>query len=226
MRFLSLLLAALITPQAAKAVVVSRITDFEAGTPIEAEQVDAELDNIIDALNGNLDDDNLSTAAVSAVNIATGAVTQVKLGPKNMASGNSTGTIYRNSEVEAAIANVTAGLTVVSRPVFVGLQSAGGESAPGFVRYLHEGGGATDNQAYISFRRVGSAGTAATINQAAIGVRQTDTSDHIATYPCSAFSFIDQPGAGAFTYTGYFRVATGDSGMLTISNCKLVVFEL
>lgn len=228
MRIFALLLLLLVMSPPAGAIVVSRLYDFEPDTPAEADQVDAEFDNILDAINGNLSSENLVTGAVASGNIATGAVTQSKLGEKNMAISNSSGTVHRASDIEAQITNISGSLTVVSRPVFVGLQSEGGLSAPGSVRYRHTGGGATDNVAYISFRRVGSVGSAATVNQSAIVARSVTapTDDIFVSYPCSAFSFIDQPGAGPFTYTGFFRVATGDSGLITVENCKLVVFEL
>lgn len=224
MRYFAIpLLAALLFASTSGAVVVSRLYDFEPDTPAEAEQVNAELDNIISALNGNLESDNLAQNAVATGNIATAAVTQVKLGAKGQQISSSSDTVQRSSTTEGLVPNMTANITVISRPVWVGLQSAGGTSAPGRVTYRHNGGGATDNAAYISFQR-----DVATANQSGIGVRSitSSTDDIFASYPCSAFWFIDVPTPGAHNYTAAYRIATADSGIISVENCKLVVFEL
>lgn len=219
-----LLIAAMLFASSSEAVVVSRLYDFEPDTPAEAEKVNAEFDNIISAINGNLNGtDNIAQSAISTGNIATAAVTQVKLGAKGEQVSDSSGIAQRSSDSAGLVPNLVGNLTVVSRPVFVGLQAAGGSSAPGRVTYRHNGGGATDNAAYVSFQR-----DVVTVNQIGIGARSiTSAADDIfVSYPCSAFSFIDVTTAGPHNYTASFRVASSDSGIISVENCKLVLFEL
>ncbi len=213
---------ALFLTTSSEAVVVSRLYDFEPDTPAEADKINSEFDNIISALNGNLNGtDNISAGGIATANLATASVTQAKLGPKGQQISSSSGVSQRSSTLEALVPNMVANLTVVSRPVWVGLQADG--VGPGRVSYRHNGGGATDNSAFISFQR-----DVATANQAAIGARSItgSTDDIFQQLPCSAFWFIDVPSAGPHNYAAAFRTATSDSGIITVENCKLVVFEL
>ncbi len=75
--FLSLLLTLHIT--SAQAIVVSRITTFEPHTKIESEDVNAEFDNILNAINGNLETENFLTGSVATASLATGSVTSEKI---------------------------------------------------------------------------------------------------------------------------------------------------
>lgn len=215
------LILAFVFIQTAQAVVVSRLYNFQPDTPAQSEQVDAEFDNIISAINGNINSENITDGGIATADLATASVTQVKLGPKGQQISSSSGVSQRSSVVEALVPNLVANITVVSRPVWVGLQAAG--DFPGRVAYRHNGGGATDNSAFISFQR-----DVATANQAAIGARSVtgSTDDIFQQLPCSAFWFVDVPTPGPHNYAAAFRVATSDSGIITVENCKLVVFEL
>lgn len=239
------LLAFLAAP--AQAITLSRVTTFEAGTPIEADDMNAELDQIVDAINGNLGLDNLVAGAIATANIATAAVTtdkinnsavttakiadsnvtRAKLGVLGEQISSSTSNVERSSPVELAIPNLTGNLTASGvRPVWVGLMAASSTTGPlpGRISYRHTGGGATDNAAYINFRK-----DFATYNMAAVGGRlpDTGTADVFVSYPCSTFWFLDPaPTAGPHNYTAYYRIATDDSGIIAVENCKLVVFEL
>jgi hypothetical protein len=217
-----LTLLALLTPRA-NAIVVSRITEFESGTPIIADDMNAELDNILSAINGNLSSENLVDNAVATENLGSYSVTKIKLGPLDDELSSSSGAAERATETAGNVANLTANITVVHRPVWVGLQAAGGDAAPGFVSYRNNGLGATPNSAYIAFNRNFSA-----VSKSAITTRNITNSTN-ATYlslPCSAFWFIDTPGAGPHNYTATFRVASDNNGLIKVENCKLVVFEL
>lgn len=75
--FLALALTLHITT--AHAIVVSRITTFEPHTKIEADQVNAEFDNILNAINGNLETDNFLPGSIATASLATGAVTSDKV---------------------------------------------------------------------------------------------------------------------------------------------------
>ncbi len=186
----------------AQAVVISRLYDFQPHTKIQAEQVDAEFDNILSAVNGNLDAGNMSALGQQ---ISTGS-----------------GPALFNSTNETLVTNLNASIVVKNRPVWVGLQSTDPYS-PGRVYLQHNGGGATGNAGYISFHA-----DLVTRNQVAIGTRLTTATTVIASYPCSTFWFLDTPTPSlvAHSYTVYARIASADSGMLAVENCKLVVFEL
>ncbi len=212
----------LLIPLSANAVTVTRLYNFQPGTKIQSAQVNAELNNIISAINGNLDGQtNIVQGGVATGNLATASVTvtkQAQLGQQISAAppvaSNSTTTL-------ALVPNLSANITVDHRPVWVGLQPSG--AGPGRVSYGGGGGGATSNSALITFQR-----DLATANQSAVGARDTTntTNKVFLSLPCSAFWFLDVPGAGPHNYTAAFQTATADSGIVTVENCKLVVFEL
>lgn len=81
MRKLALFLALALTLHitSAQAIVVSRVTTFQPHTKAEADQVNAEFDNILDAINGNLETDNFLPGSVATSSLATGAVTSDKI---------------------------------------------------------------------------------------------------------------------------------------------------
>lgn len=215
------LLLGLLFPLASGAVVVSRQTVFEPDTPAIADDLNNEFDNIISAVNGNLDGQNIAQNAIATGNLATASVTKPKLGalgqiftaPPPKAS-NSTTTL-------AFVPNLTANITVDHRPVWVGLQPSG--AGPGRVSYTHGGGGATSNSSTITFQR-----DFATVNQSYVGIRNitNPTNSTALNLPCSAFWFIDVPGGGPHNYTAAFQTATADSGIVTVENCILAVLEL
>lgn len=220
MRLFALLI--LLIPFPAQAVVVSRQYVFEADTPAQADQVNAEFDNILSAINGNLDGaTNLSQNAIATGNIATAAVTISKMAALGQQISSPPPSASSSSQNLSLVPNLTANITVDHRPVWVGLQPSG--SGPGSVSYLHGGGGATGNSAFITFQR-----DQATANQTAIGARNltSPTNSVLENLPCSAFWFLDVPGAGPHNYTAAFQTATGDNGIVTVQNCKLAVFEL
>lgn len=222
-RILAIVLAfALFTPPAG-AIVVSRLTEFEAGTPVVASDLNAEFDNILDAINGNLSSENLVTDAVATDDLASYSVTKAKLGPFGQQVSSSSEVAERGAELVANVANMVANITVSHRPVWVGLQPADGTSSPGSVTYRNNGTGATNNKAIIGFKR-----DLATVNQSGFTSRNitAPTNDTYISLPCSSFWFLDDPGSGAHNYTATFRVATADDGIVIVENCKLVVFEL
>lgn len=63
----------------AEAGTISRLYDFEPGTKAEADKVDAEFDNIIATVNGNLDSDNFADGAIATADIAASAVIASKI---------------------------------------------------------------------------------------------------------------------------------------------------
>jgi hypothetical protein len=215
-------LLALLLSVPAYAVTVTRLYTFEPGTKIQSSQLNGELDNIISALNGNLDGStNITQLSVATGNIASAAVTKAKLGPLGQQISSSPPTASSNSANLANVANLTVNITVDHRPVFVGLQASG--AGPGHVYYSHGGLGATGNTASVTFLR-----DIATINQVAIGARNlTNSSNQVfLSLPCSAFWFIDVPTAGPHNYTVAYQVATSDSGVISVENCKLAAYEL
>lgn len=227
MRLFAILLALLLSLDL-QAGTVSRLYNFEADTPAEADKVDEELDNIISEINGNLSSANFLDGGIATADIASYSVTKAKMGPLGHQISSSSAFVERSSQLEAAIQNMTTNLTVVSRPVFVGLMAEDGAAAPGQISYRNGAGGgfvATDNAAYITFQR-----DQATKNMMAINARVVSelVSSHNVTIalPCSAFWFIDTPDPGPHNYTAFFRTATNNNGIIQVENCKLVVFEL
>lgn len=65
---------------------IARLYNFLAGTAIVADQVDAELDQLVATINA-LTSDNLADNAVTAAKILAGAVTQPKISTPNVNSG-------------------------------------------------------------------------------------------------------------------------------------------
>lgn len=222
-RWLALILLFTVLHLEASAVVVSRITDFESGTPAEADDVDAEFDNILDAINGNLSSENIVAQGIATSDVASRSITRPKMADLEEEISNSSEAAERSSATAGNVPNLSANITVDHRPVWVGLQAAGGDSSPGFVSYRNNGGGATSDSAYIAFNRNLSA-----VSKNAITSRDitNSTNDAYISLPCSAFWFLDDPGSGPHNYTATFRVATSDSGIIKVENCKLVVFEL
>lgn len=227
------LIAIFFHAEPARGVVVSRINEFEAGTPIVADDLNEEFDNIIDAINGNLTTENFPNLSIATSNIATasvttdklnnGAVTRAKLAAVAQSITSSSSVFDTNSEVEVEVTNLSTTIVSNGRPVWVGLQSAGGTSAPGRITYRSNGIAATGSAAFVSFRRAG-----ATVNQAFVGAHDitAPTNDTNISVPCSTFWFLDVPASGSQAYTTHARTATSDNGFLTVENCKLVVFEL
>lgn len=58
---------------------VSRLYDFEPNTKAEADKVDAEFDNIISTINGNINSDNILDGGVATADLASNSVTNAKL---------------------------------------------------------------------------------------------------------------------------------------------------
>lgn len=233
-RILAILALALLFAYPANAVVVSRVTTFESGTPIIADDMNAELDNILSALNGNLSASNLVSGALATANIATAAVTTDKINAgavtkdkldTAVSSVTTRGSDVSpfNSEIEVAIANLSTTIITHGRPVFVGFQASGSTAMPGGIRYRSGGIAATTSAAYVSVRRGG-----ATVNMASIAARNvtSPTNNVNITVPCSSFWFLETPASGSQSYVAFARTATNDNGFLTVENCKLVVFEL
>jgi len=220
MRLLALLLALLPIP--ARAVTVTRLYTFQSGTKIQSDQINSELNNIVSAINGNLDGaSNISNLSIATGNIASFSVTISKMGQLGQQITNSPPVASNNTVTLALVPNLSANITVDHRPVWVGLQPSG--AGPGRVSYTHGGGGATSNSAIITFQR-----DLATMNQSVIGARSitNSTNSEFLSLPCSAFWFMDVPAAGPHNYTAAFQAATADNGVVTVENCKLVVFEL
>lgn len=63
----------------ASAGTVSRLYDFEPGTKAEADKVDAEFDNIISTLNGNINSANILDGGIATADLGTNSVTGVKI---------------------------------------------------------------------------------------------------------------------------------------------------
>lgn len=77
----------------ANAGTISRLYDFQPGTKAEADKVDAEFDNIIGTVNGNIDSTNILDGSIATADLGSSVVTTVKINNNavtlvKLASGN------------------------------------------------------------------------------------------------------------------------------------------
>lgn len=255
MKFLRLALPLFLLSFTAHAVIVSRVTEFEPDTKAVAQDLNDEFDNIISALNGNLGPENflgggvgtanIATAAITTPKIADGAVTTIKIADLNVTTGkiatsaitrakafttdneisSSSGTFTTTNVNLQNVTNLSASVTTTGGLIFVGMMGDGNtgtnvgsvamdnsisqEANGAYAKVNFARGGATANEVYVGYQLLASAGD---LN----GVKSV---------PCSSFSFIDNPGAGTYTYS--VRLASNNADTTAaIQNCKLVVYEL
>lgn len=76
---LTILLSFLLIALTASAGTVSRLYDFEPGTKAEADKVDAEFDNIISTINGNIDSTNILDGGIATADLGSNSVTTAKM---------------------------------------------------------------------------------------------------------------------------------------------------
>jgi hypothetical protein len=151
---------------------------------------------------------------VTTAKIADGNVTNTKLAAKNLTVSSSSG-LFSTTSTLANVTNLSAAITTSGRPVRVFLTSASGSSGCVFRATAASGSPAN---AFSVVLRDGSpiaifdlTGQTVTGSAGSIGV------------PCSSISFLDQPGAGTYTYS--IQVGHGGSHTLVMNYTKLVVME-
>lgn len=244
MKFLLPLLVLLVSFQS-NAGTVSRLTTFEPNTKAQADEVNAEFDNIISTINGGIDSTNITdgsiatadvaASAITAVKIASYTITQVKMG----SVGQQLSSLVSNTSVvglsTANIATVT--LSTYGRPVFVGLvpsSTASSDTSQIIISRttaeLNTGTLAVGN---ILLTRDTQAGTSTHITRwlpSTFAAATQDTANPTANtlragFPPGGFWTIDPVGAGTWTYV--IRGSGNNSGTtIQFSNLKLIALEL
>lgn len=238
MRLIALLL---LFSLSADAGTVSRLYDFEPNTKAQADQVDAELDNIISTLNGNIDTENLSTGAfgtsslanysVTSIKLATGSVTAEKmaassvtnsnLGTANLARSSATGA-FSITSAEGEQTFVTASLTTYGRPISVAMRPD--QSSATKTRYSYFTVTSSASTSYFGEIFVFLDGTLKS-NTAFSQVGDVGTTNG-ELLPCQAMisDTFDGVAAGAHTVTASIKVDTANS-RASVINCKLEIWE-
>jgi hypothetical protein len=244
MKYLSIIFLILLSLRA-EAGTVSRLTDFTPGTKAEADEVDAEFDNIISTLNGNINSVNildggivtadLATASVTADKITSYTITQVKMGSlgQQLSSLISSQSVTGFSTENAA--SVT--LSTYGRPVFVGLipSSAASSDTSTIVvsNTIADTGIGTNAVGNMLLARNTQAGTSSHVTRWLPSIFAAATAD-LASSPNNTlrsgfapgqFWTIDPVDAGTWTYV--LRISGNTTGsVITLRNLKLIAFEL
>lgn len=232
-----LILALLLLSLSADAGTVSRLYDFEPNTKAQADQVDAELDNIISTINGNIDTSNLSigafgtsniqnysittiklvTASVTAEKMAAASVTNSNLGTANLVLSSASGSYITDASIPE-IGFVTATVTTSGRPISVKLVP-NQDAASSYFRVTSS---ASTN--YFGAVYVYLDGT----RKSNIAFSQEGSTRALDGYfsPCS--SVVDEVfgslAAGTHTVTASVIVSTNNTKAY-VTNCKLQVWE-
>lgn len=206
------------TAQRTDAATASVTYTFSSGQKIVASQINTNFNDILGALNGNLNTDNfldggiatadLGTAVVTTAKINNQAVTTAKLASANVVESNFSpyGT---GQDQNCVVASAT--ITVAAdRPVLIMVTDRTGT---GNVSDYGESSGAWEVQA--SFRR--NAATQSTVATAGTSSLRS----------CSSFfQYVDRPGAGTHSYTFLNTLCPTTQSVSKFRNCKLQLQEL
>lgn len=172
---------------------------------------------------GKLATDAVETAkinnlAVTTGKIADGAITQAKRAALGQQISASCGGFYTSSTTAVDVTNLSVSITTTGRPVFVGLINAGGSTVSSV--YVESFNLAYRAVAYVYFLRGSTQ-----ISKEIIGEQNHLSSINARIdLPVSAFSFIDTPTAGTYTYKVQSLLVLGTS--MGIGNAKLIAYEL
>lgn len=249
MRFiLPVLLAFLAT--SSHAGTISRLYDFEPNTKAEADKVDAEFDNIIDTVNGNLDSENfldggiatadlgsnvviaakindgaviagkLGTSAVATANIASAAVTKEKLATANIVSS-----IGNGATNLGGLSGPTTGQFATATITTVGRPVLAQLTGADQIVDCSGGVAVATRDSYV-YANGDTLRLDFFVNSATRSTVKFGISSGQIFYPCSSISQVIHDPAGTYTYRINVRnnaaIVTGGQ----ICNCKLVLQEL
>jgi hypothetical protein len=209
---------------------------FSAGQKIVASQVNQNFNDILGAINGNLNTDNildggiatadLASNAVSnakiaddsvtsakildgtiaTADIATHAVSKIKLAQQNIASSSSTTGSFTIGASGSIVSFASASITTVGRPVHVMLHGDGGSASS----LISEGAG---GQLAVRIEENFATKDIVIIEAGAGGG---------VSVPCSSIHWVGQPAAGTYEY---ILRASSAVGAAAITNCRLKVWE-
>lgn len=213
--------------------------DYAGGQKAVGSKVNAEFDTIVNWLNGgNISSANIQGGGVATSNIASQAVTSsliangnvgfTQLAASNLKITSSSSAFSFTNLYSQVVNNLSTTITVTgTRPVRVSL-----DAAP--ATYLLSGSQVYGS--YVTFQNSVAHGASGTDWAALWFVRDGSTTAHFAQtigktntsdvyQPCSSFWFIDQPAAGAHTYSVSATSAGSVQDTALIYNCRLVVRE-
>lgn len=236
MRFIRLLCAIAsiaVISSIASAGTVSRLYDFEPGDVIRSSEVDAEFDNILSTLNGNINTVNILDGGVATADIGTAAVTDSKIASLPWATGNIA--THAISKQKMAVVNVTEAtndtgdfsfaatssavtlthvvITTLGRPVMIAFDGNGSGSGNWNLGAQDVSTIVSNDEFGVFLERNSATRDLVLIVGSGVGI------------PCSSLRWIDQPAAGEYIYTIKVRSNT-TSGSDYIRNCKLKAWEL
>lgn len=244
MRFiLGLLLLSTIT---ASAGTVSRLYDFEPGTKAEADKVDAEFDNIISTLNGNINSANILDGGIATADLGSNSVTTAKINDAAVTTAKiGTGAVTNSNVGSAAIGIVNlAAANLVSASISDGFHV---NSVSGSKKLLVSASITTGGNRPLAVRLMANAVTQSNILVTGSGTftavayewfldgvskgylfRQVDNAGatpFTAYDPCdSVVNTIISPAAGSHTVTASATMLLTNAG-ITIFGCKLLLWE-
>lgn len=138
------------------------------------------------------------------------------VGVRGVAISANSGTITETTTTDQSL-GVTATLTTIGRPVFVGLTTDADLS------YIQIDTGTTTNpmQGRIKIKRDGTE-----IYDGLMGITQIAGNDTFQIPPSSVWT-IDTPAAGTYAYTASIALLnTGTSASISVDNVKIVAYEL
>lgn len=183
-------------------------TYYTGGTKAVGPVVNAEFQAITDWINGgNIASGNIAALGVYGYNLFS-----------NFLITDSSSLFTNTGATPQQITNFTGSITTSGRPVALSIQGTGttymitGSSTLAGLIYSDD---LASRQSYLAFYRDGSIISQQRINAGG----KNDAADK-----CSAFSHIDFPVAGAYTYQVKIFSAPGFTA--TVAGCRLVIREL
>jgi hypothetical protein len=229
-----LALFSLFLPIPAQAAVVTRITEFEPHIKVTADELNNEFDNIISAINGNLDSSNISGGGIATGNIATGAITQVKMAPSNWATSNGVTASTANGTIGgpgSTSPTLTTVLTLTgTRAVRIGLQShdnlsscVPGTNPLGMISIDSIAGGTGDVIAAVLYRngiRVSE------VKSGGMTIANSGADAKVFYAPVGGINFFDIPSAGGSTSYEVKFYGTDSAATINVTCVKAFAVEL
>lgn len=235
MTLLRLFSAILALTLPAQAGLVTRITEFEPHIKVTADELNDEFDNIISAINGNIDSSNIAEGAIATGNIATSAVTNVKLAPAVYATSSGVtasviagGAVGSPSSTSPALS--TTAMTITGkRAVQVMLQSYsdGGSCQQSIspLGYITVGNFLGDTEAIVWGVLYRNSVRIMEVMAGGIIV-DNNTDDKTFYAPLSAFNFIDTPTTGGSTSYEVKFYANDPNATMNATCVKAFAIEL
>lgn len=170
------------------------------------------------ALSVNVDDSTIEINT-DTLRVKAAGITRAKLEAVGQQLSSSSGSYTMTAGSYAAVTNLTVAITTTGRPVSVRLVGAGGSSGSSLGAYA-TGGASTTTRMDLIFKR-----DSTTIENYIAGATLASSASNQMFFAPSAFSALDTPSAGTYTYTVEVKTLDTNTG-IAVSNCKLLAYEL